>query len=133
MSNAETSQTQSVVVIEDDEEISYILNFMLTREGFEVTTASDGKQAVALFEAGPDAKPKPDIVLLDIMLPYVDGIEILRRIRANEGWKDVPIVMLTAKSQESNVLQALEAGANDYITKPFLPAEVLVRLRRFLS
>jgi DNA-binding response OmpR family regulator len=133
MGNTENKRT--VLVVEDDEEIAYILNFMLTREGFDVIVASHGKAAIEMVEppAGKEAQPSPDLILLDIMLPYANGIEILGRIRASEAWKGVPVIMLTAKSQETNVVQALEAGANDYITKPFLPAEVLMRVKRFLK
>ena len=125
---------RSVLVVEDDEEIAYILNFMLTREGFEVTVAKDGNEAMELIDSptDPDMASHPDLVLLDIMLPYVDGLEILAAIRKKISWKGVPVIMLTAKSQETAVLQAMENGASDYITKPFLPTEVIQRLRKFL-
>jgi len=128
------ARDRSVLVVEDDEEIAYILNFMLTKEGFEVTVAKDGNEAMELIDSptDPDMASHPDLVLLDIMLPYVDGLEILAAIRKKISWKGVPVIMLTAKSQETAVLQAMESGASDYITKPFLPTEVIQRLRKFL-
>ena len=128
------ARDRSVLVVEDDEEIAYILNFMLTKEGFEVTVAKDGNEAMELIDSptDPDMASHPDLVLLDIMLPYVDGLEILAAIRKKISWKGVPVIMLTAKSQETAVLQAMESGSSDYITKPFLPTEVIQRLRKFL-
>ena len=128
------ARDRSVLVVEDDEEIAYILNFMLTKEGFEVTVAKDGNEAMELIDSptDPDMASHPDLVLLDIMLPYVDGLEILAAIRKKISWKGVPVIMLTAKTQETAVLQAMESGASDYITKPFLPTEVIQRLRKFL-
>ena len=72
------------------------------------------------------------IVLLDVMLPYVDGFELMSLIRATPNWKSVPVIMLTAKTQEKDAVRALDAGANDYIHKPFSPAELLARIRRYV-
>ncbi len=125
----------SILVVEDDETISYILDFMLKREGYEVTIASDGLEALSIIRTPPesDMMSHPDIVLLDIMLPNIDGLQLITEIRSTPHWRNVPIIMLTAKSQESSVLKALEAGASDYITKPFLPAEVLARVKKFVK
>lgn len=125
----------SILVVEDDETISYILDFMLKREGYEVTTAADGLEALSVIRTPPetDMMSHPDIVLLDIMLPNIDGLQLITEIRNTPHWRNVPIIMLTAKSQETSVLKALEAGANDYITKPFLPAEVLARVKKFVK
>ncbi len=114
------------LVVEDDEHIAHLLRFMLEREGYEVLHAADGREGVRLIEAGA----VPAVALLDVMLPFVDGFELVRRLRAQPGWADVPVVMLTAKTQESDIVRALDAGANDYILKPFQPAELLARLRR---
>ena len=135
MSSAEnTAPARSVLVVEDDEEIAYILNFMLTREGFEVTIAKDGNEALELIDSptDPDMASHPDLVLLDITLPYVEGIDILAAIRKKISWRGVPVIMLTGKSQEDVVVQAMQNGASDYITKPFLPTEVIARLKKFL-
>ena len=115
------------LVVEDDDHIAHLLRFMLEREGYEVLHAVDGREGVRLIETGA----VPAVALLDVMLPFVDGFELVRRLRAQAGWADVPVVMLTAKTQESDIVRALDAGANDYILKPFQPAELLARLRRF--
>lgn len=118
-----------VLVVEDDPHISYILNFLLEREGFSVVAAADGNLAIETI----DTIPTPALVLLDVMLPYRDGFEIVRHIRSKPAWATVPVVMLTGKSQERDVVKALEAGADDYVRKPFQPAELVARLRRFLK
>jgi DNA-binding response OmpR family regulator len=79
------------------------------------------------------ANPAPDLVLLDVMLPYVDGFEIVGLIRAQPEWRDTPVIMLTAKNTERDTVRALDAGANDFVIKPFQPQELLARLRRFLK
>lgn len=118
----------SVFIIEDDDNILQVLKFMLQRQGYQVTHASDGRAARAYIEA---SEP-PALVLLDVMLPYVDGFEIVNVIRTHAAWAAVPIVMLTAKAMEQDIVRALDAGANDYVLKPFQPNELLARLRRFL-
>lgn len=118
---------QSILMVEDDEHIAYILRFLLERNGFAVEQAADGRQALARL-----AQPPPDLVLMDIMLPYHDGLELLERLRADPAWRSVPVLMLTAKAREADIVQALDLGANDYVTKPFQPEEVLARVRRVL-
>ena len=115
------------VVVEDDQIIVTLLEHMLSRRGFEVRTALNGRQAVDFMEnfAAP-----PDLVLLDVMLPYLDGFELIKKIREHATWNHVPIIMLTAKSQEHNIVRALDHGANDYVVKPFRPGELLARIRR---
>ncbi len=126
---------KSIFIVEDDEEISFVLAFMLEREGFEVTVSKDGRDALNLIDSAPesDMSAHPDLVLLDIMLPNFDGIQLLRYIRNDRVWKNVPVIMLTAKSQPANMDEAFANGANDYITKPFQPDEVLVRIKRLLA
>jgi DNA-binding response OmpR family regulator len=116
-----------VLVVEDEEDIAYILRFLFQREGFAVEHAADGREALARL-----SQPPPHAVVLDIMLPYHDGIEIVERMRAQPGWGDVPVLMLTAKAREVDIVRALDLGADDYVTKPFQPDEVLARLRRLL-
>lgn len=114
------------LVVEDDDHIAHLLRFMLEREGYQVVHAADGREGLNLIENGA----LPAIALLDVMLPFVDGFELVRRLREQAAWAEVPVVMLTAKTQESDIVRALNAGANDYILKPFQPAELLARLRR---
>lgn len=118
-----------VLVIEDDEHIGGLLTFLLERQGYSVTTCRDGRAARAVIETG---EMVPALILLDVLLPYIDGFELVRVIRSRTDWDAVPIVMLTAKSTESDIVRALDEGANDYVVKPFQPNELLARLRRFL-
>lgn len=120
----------SVLVVEDDEHIAQVLKFMLERQGYRVIHAADGRAATSYVESTAE---RPALVLLDVMLPYVDGFEIVHFIRKRTEWALVPIVMLTAKTMERDIVRALDAGANDYIVKPFQPNELLARIRRFLS
>jgi len=118
----------SILVVEDDDHISQVLRFMLERQGYRVTHMADGRAASDYIAAnGP-----PNLVLLDVMLPYVDGFEIVALIRAQASWREVPVLMLTAKNTERDTVRALDAGANDFVIKPFQPQELLARVRRFL-
>jgi len=110
-----------ILVVDDEEPIAEILEYNLRKAGYETQAAYDGEQALQIFESS-----KPDLVLLDIMLPGRDGIDVCEQIRKNSS---VPVLMLTAKDAEDDVVQGLNAGADDYITKPFSPREVLARVR----
>lgn len=123
------SAQPSVLVVEDDVHIAHVLGFMLERQGYRVIHAADGRAAVQHVVS----QPAPDLVLLDVMLPYVDGFEIIGLIRAQAGWEGVPVLMLTAKNTERDTVRALDAGADDFIIKPFQPQELLARLRRYLK
>jgi two-component system alkaline phosphatase synthesis response regulator PhoP len=116
----------TVVVVEDDQILVTLLEHMLSRSGFLVQTALNGRQAVDFIENLP---APPALVLLDVMLPYFDGFELIRKIREHATWNEVPIIMLTSKSQERDIVRALDNGANDYIVKPFRPRELLARIR----
>ena len=110
-----------ILIVEDEESLSEPLAFILEREGYRVTVAEDGPSALIAFrERGAD------IVLLDLMLPGMPGTEVCRQIRAES---DLPIVMLTAKSDTSDVVRGLESGADDYVPKPFKPAELVARVK----
>jgi two-component system, OmpR family, response regulator MtrA len=112
---------QRILVIEDDQSIAEIVGILLRAEGFEVSYCADGNQALNAFQV-----VNPDLVLLDLMLPGRDGIEICRAIRESSG---IPIVMLTARSDTSDVVTGLEAGADDYIVKPIKNEELIARIR----
>jgi DNA-binding response OmpR family regulator len=118
---------RTVVVVEDDQIIVTLLEHLLSRSGFLVRTALNGRQAVDFME---DLPAPPTLVLLDVMLPYLDGFELIAKIREHATWNEVPIIMLTSKSQEHNIVRALDIGANDYIVKPFRPRELMARIRR---
>ena len=119
----------SILVVEDDEKIAFLLNFILTRQNYKVVKQEDGQKA-SEWIATNDA---PSLVLLDIMLPYKDGYALLSEMRANPKWKDVPVLMLTAKAQGDEITRAFDQGANDYLIKPFQPDELLARIKRFLK
>ncbi|HET9822315.1 MAG TPA: response regulator transcription factor [Burkholderiaceae bacterium] len=119
----------SILVVEDDDNIAQLLTFMLEREGHDVVVLSDGEVAQAHIAS----RPPPQLVLLDSMLPYRDGPSLLRQMRALEAWRSVPVVMLTARSLEKDIVAALDAGASDYVIKPFQPHELLARVRRLLA
>jgi DNA-binding response OmpR family regulator len=120
------AESRTALVVEDDQIIATVVEHLLSRRGFTVEIARDGRQALEFIEA----KPKPAIVVLDVMLPYVDGFDLIKTIRAHATWSEVPVVMLTAKSQEQYIVRALDDGANDYVVKPFRPGELLARIRR---
>ncbi len=124
---AQGDRPRTVMVVEDNGIIVTMLRHLLERRGYRVETAVDGRQAVARLNGEP-----PGLVLLDLMLPYKDGFEVIKQMRATPGWEEVPVIMLTAKAQERNVVRALDAGANDYVVKPFKLEELAARVRRFL-
>lgn len=119
----------TILLVEDDQDMVTLLRFLLEREGYETRVAADGRQARMLIET---ISP-PRLALLDVMLPFHSGFELVSLIRARESWHGVPIVMLTADSAEQDIVRALDAGANDYVIKPFNPKELMARLRRFLK
>ena len=116
-----------VLIIEDDKDIVELVRYNLEREGFRVLDAADGEQGLAAV-----IRQKPDLVLLDLMLPGVDGLEVCRRIRAHDELRSTPVVILTAKGEESDVVIGLELGADDYLAKPFSPRELVARLKAVL-
>lgn len=119
-----------VLMVEDDEHIAQVLRFMLERQAYRVVHLADGRAA---SEHIRNATERPDLVLLDVMLPYVDGFELVALARGRGDWAGVPILMLTAKNTERDTVRALDAGANDFVIKPFQPNELLARVRRFLK
>ena len=119
----------TALVVEDDQIIAMVVDHLLSRRGFIVEIAQDGRQALEFM----NSMPKPSLVVLDVMLPYVDGFELIKKIRGHATWAEVPVVMLTAKSQEQHIVRALDDGANDYVVKPFRPGELMARIRRLVK
>ena len=117
-----------VVVVEDDPQIARIVEIKLKKNGFDVTWASDGGAGLAAVKSC-----KPDLVLLDVMMPVMDGYQVLRAIRSEPELAKLPVIMLTAKGQERDILGGLQEGATDYIVKSFSPSEVVARVRRALG
>ncbi len=116
-----------ILVVEDEEALCALLEYNLSREGFDVSICRNGEDALTLLR-----DDKPDILLLDWMLPHVSGIEICRQVRARAETRDLPIIMLTARSEEDDRIRGLDTGADDYLTKPFSMTELLARVRAVL-
>ncbi len=116
-----------VLVVEDEDALSALLEYNLEKEGFEVRLSADGEDALLVIE-----EDKPDLVLLDWMLPGLSGIEICRRIRAQPDTRDIPVIMLTARSDEDDRIRGLDTGADDYLTKPFSIPELTARVRALM-
>ena len=116
-----------VLIVEDEPALVELLSYNLERAGFAVAVARDGEEALLAVR-----EKRPDVVLLDWMLPYVSGIEICRRMRRDAETRGVPIIMLTARGEEDDRVRGLDAGADDYITKPFSPGELVARVRAVL-
>ncbi len=117
----------TILVVDDEEDIRELVALNLDREGYTVLTCETGEQALALARA-----KEPDLVLLDLMLPGIDGLEVCKRLKADPARRRVPVVMLTAKGEESDIVAGLELGADDYVTKPFSGKVLVARVRRLL-
>lgn len=119
--------TPYVLVVEDEASLATLLQYNLEREGFRVGIAQDGEEALVMAD-----ETLPDLVLLDWMLPKVPGIEVCRRLRGRPDAKNIPIIMLTARGEETDRIRGLDTGADDYVTKPFSMTELLARVRAVL-
>ncbi len=115
---------KKILIVDDEKPISDIIKFNLTKEGYDIVTAFDGREAVTVFE-----EEKPDLIILDLMLPELDGLEVAKEIRKTSH---IPIIMLSAKDSEFDKVIGLEIGADDYVTKPFSNRELLARVKAHL-
>ena len=118
---------ESVLVVDDERDILELVKYNLDKEGYQVTVVATGEDALAATRT-----KMPDIVVLDLMLPGVDGLEVCRRLKADPKTRSIPIVMLTAKGDEADVVTGLELGASDYVTKPFSPRVLTARIKAVL-
>ena len=116
-----------ILIIEDDKDIVEMLKYNLMEEGYDIFTALNGEGGIALAR-----KERPNIIILDIMLPIIDGFEVCRMIKNDDITAGIPIIILSAKSQETDKIVGLELGADDYVTKPFSPRELIARIRAIL-
>ena len=116
-----------ILVVEDDEDILELVTYNLEKEGYRVVRAMTGEEALHCVE-----EEAPGLVLLDLMLPEIDGLEVCRRLKRDVETAAIPVVMLTAKGEESDIIAGLELGADDYITKPFSPRVLIARMRAVL-
>lgn len=119
---------QKILVCDDDELLTELLQFRLEAKGFDVVVAGDGREALDSVSKAP-----PDAIVLDAMMPGMDGLEVLRRLREDAATRDIPVIMLTARKGERDIVDALRLGASDYLSKPFIPDELSARLVRLLS
>lgn len=116
-----------ILIIEDEAPLVTLLRYNLEGAGFEVTEAHDGEEALIVVDERP-----PDLIVLDWMLPLLSGLEVCRQLRRKQETRDVPIIMLTARGEEEDRIRGLDSGADDYVTKPFSPTELLARIRAVL-
>ncbi|HXQ52942.1 MAG TPA: phosphate regulon transcriptional regulator PhoB [Stellaceae bacterium] len=114
----------AVLVVEDEPSLSTLLRYNLEKEGFSVSEARDGEEALLQLK-----EQKPDAVLLDWMLPRLSGLELCRQIRRAPAWRDLPVIMLTARGEEADRVRGLDSGADDYVVKPFSTSELIARLK----
>src|SRR5437879_5807442 len=119
---------QTILVVDDDAQICRLVELNLTRAGYAVTTASDGEEALAKI-----GEARPDLVVLDVMMPRMDGFEALKRIKMDPGTEDLRVIMLTARAQDEDVFEGYGRGAHWYLPKPFEPEELLTAVRIALT
>ncbi|HET6350049.1 MAG TPA: response regulator [Candidatus Krumholzibacteria bacterium] len=120
-------KSDKIVVIEDEEDILEVIAYNLKREGYEVTTSTSGEDGLAKIE-----RAAPDLVILDLMLPEIDGLDLCRKLKSDPVTKAIPVIMVTAKGEESDVVLGLGMGADDYMVKPFSPKELVARVKAVL-
>ncbi len=121
------SKKNSILVVEDEEDILELVAYNLRKEGYQVTCAATGEEALRITRA-----EMPNLIVLDLMLPELDGLEVCRYLKRDTQTQHIPIVMLTAKGEESDIVAGLELGADDYVTKPFSPKVLMARIRAVL-
>ena len=126
--SASESKAARVLVADDDENLLAIVSYRLERSGYVVIAANDGEEAVRLALA-----ERPDLAVLDVMMPKLDGYEVTRRLRQHEQTRRMPVILLTARAQEADVARGFEAGADDYVRKPFSPQELRARVHAILG
>lgn len=115
---------QTILVVDDELDIQELVRYNLQKEGFSVHTVGTGEKALAAAE-----ELRPAAIVLDLMLPGIDGVQVCNRLKSQESTQDIPVIMLTAKSEEADMVAGLETGADDYITKPFSPKVLVARLK----
>jgi len=118
---------ETILIVEDEKDIVKMLDYNLKKEGFKTLSVRNGEDAIDSARG-----ERPDIIILDLMLPGIDGLEVCKTLKADSKTTSIPIIMLTAKSQESDKVVGLELGADDYVTKPFSPRELIARIKAVL-
>lgn len=118
---------ETILIVEDDEDILELISYNLNKNGYNVIRSSSGESGLEKLE-----KNNPNLILLDLMLPGIDGFEFCKKVKADERNKNIPIVMLTARGEDADIVTGLELGADDYITKPFSPSVLIARIKSVL-
>lgn len=119
---------KTILTVDDERSIVRLVQVNLERQGYNVITAFDGRQALESIAAN-----KPDMVICDVMMPYMDGFEVLRQLRMDEATRELPVIMLTAKAMDNDVFRGYQQGATCYLTKPFSPPELISFVKRIFS
>ncbi len=120
--------SRKIIIADDEEHLGHMIKFKLERAGFEVMWKLDGRSALEAVR-----EEQPALVILDVMMPGLSGFEVLEAIKGDEVLRDTPVIMLTARTQEADIVRGIELGAADYMVKPFRPAELLARVKRLIS
>ena len=123
-----TSAQKKILIVDDEKALVSLVALHMQTAGYEVLTANDGWSAIDVCK-----RDKPDLVILDLMLPKLNGWEVCRRLREDEATKDIMVVMLSARSDDNDKLRGFDVGADDYMTKPFSPRELVARVKRILA
>jgi len=119
---------KKILAVDDERHIVRLVQVNLERQGYEVVTANDGREALEKVES-----ERPDLVVLDVMMPYMDGFEVLQNLRRNPSTRDIPVIMLTAKAQDADVFRGWQSGVDCYLTKPFNPMELISFVKRIFK
>lgn len=119
---------KKILAVDDEKHIVRLVQANLDRAGYQVVTAFDGKEALQKV-----AEENPDLIVLDVMMPYMDGFEVLQNLRRNPSTRDIPVIMLTAKAQDADVFKGWQSGVDCYLTKPFNPMELLSFVKRIFD
>jgi DNA-binding response OmpR family regulator len=125
----DVAAVNTALLIEDNADVAYLLQYMLRRDGYAVQTLGNGRDAQQYIAESKAT----DVVILDLMLPYIDGYELLVQIRESATWRKVPVVVLSGKVSERDIVRAIELGADDFVTKPYKPLELSARIRRCIN
>jgi DNA-binding response OmpR family regulator len=125
---SDMTRKQKILIVDDEIELTGLVSFHMRMAGFEVLTAAHGERALELSR-----QEKPDLIILDIMIPKLDGWQVCERLKRDAGTKDIAVIMLTARAGIEDTLKGFEAGADDYVTKPFSPRELVARVKRILA
>src|SRR5579872_2821014 len=122
------AMAKKILAVDDERHIVRLVQVNLERQGYEVVTAYDGKEALEKVQS-----ENPDLIVLDVMMPYMDGFEVLQNLKKNQNTRDIPVIMLTAKAQDADVFRGWQSGVDCYLTKPFNPMELLTFVKRIFD